>query len=358
MSAGAGTGGADSATLTAALASTEKYLPRLLASLASKQVLEGAELPSPAGWHFGPRIVGKVRDIFVDEGRGVVVLVATDRQSAFDRLLTAVPHKGAVLNLVSQWWFEHTRHIIDNAVLGCPQARVTVARKCSVFPVEFVMRGYITGSTSTSLWTNYAKGVRQYCGHQLPDGLLKNQKLAANLLTPTTKGEHDELISAEEIVASGRMSQADWDVCAAAAHALFAFGQQEAAKRGLILVDTKYEFGKTADGQILLIDEIHTPDSSRWWVADAYDACMAAGLAPQNVDKEFLRLWYKERCDPYTDSVLPTPPPELVAELARRYIMLYEMITGQRFVFPDEGADPQAGIVAAVHQWCAQQEKQ
>jgi phosphoribosylaminoimidazole-succinocarboxamide synthase len=191
----------------------------------------------------------------------------------------------------------------------------------------------LTGSTSTSIWKNYAAGVRLYCGHVLPDGLVKNQALPTTLLTPTTKEEeHDRLISASEIVSEGWMSQLDWDACSAAALALFARGQQVAAERGLILVDTKYEFGRcTETGLIRLIDEVHTPDSSRYWLAASYTARLSQGLEPENVDKEFLRLWFAEHCDPYHDETLPDAPRELVLELSRRYILLYEMITGQTF---------------------------
>lgn len=265
-----------------------------------------------------------------------LVLISTDRQSAFDRNLASIPFKGQVLNLTSQWWFEQSKDLVPNHILAVPHPNACVGKKCTVFPVEFVMRGYITGSTDTSLWTNYKRGVRQYCGHALPDGLKKNQKLAANLLTPTTKdATHDELISADEILASGRMSKEDWDLCASYSQALFAFGQRVAAERGLILVDTKYEFGKTEDGQIIIVDEIHTPDSSRYWVAETYEARMAQGLEPENIDKEFLRLWFKDRCDPYKDATLPEAPADLVNELSRRYIMLYECITGLDFAFPD-----------------------
>ena len=208
------------------------------------------------------------------------------------------------------------------------------------------MRGYVTGSTSTSLWTNYNKGVRQYCGHDLPDGLVKNQKLESNLLTPTTKDTvHDELISAEEIVSSGRMSQEDWDTCAAYSMNLFDFGQRIAAERGLILVDTKYEFGKDASGNIVVIDEIHTPDSSRAWIAGSYEDRMKEGKDPENIDKEFLRLWFREHCDPYKDEVLPEAPVELVNELSRRYIMLYELITGETFQFPPQDQEDDSTVL-------------
>ena len=279
---------------------------------------------------------GKVRDQYDLGDR--VVLVTTDRQSAFDRVLAAIPFKGQVLNLTSAWWFEQTAHIVPNHVLAVPDPNVTVARKCDVVPIEFVVRGYITGTTSTALWTVYKNGAREYCGHVFPEGLVKNQRLPANIVTPTTKEEdHDRPIGPREIVAEGWMTAADWEHCRDAALALFAFGQRQAAEHGLILVDTKYEMGRAADGRVLLIDEIHTPDSSRYWIADSYAARLAAGLEPENVDKEFLRLWFAEHCDPYHDAELPPAPDDLVIELSRRYIFLYEKITGQPFAFPDAG---------------------
>lgn len=279
----------------------------------------------------GIRRKGKVRDTY-DLGDKVLI-VTTDRQSAFDRILAAVPFKGQVLNQTSAWWMNETRHIVDNALLGLPDPNVALMKKCEVFPVEFVVRGFMTGSTDTSLWTHYKAGARTYCGHTFPDGLVKNQRLAANVVTPTTKAEtHDVPISAAGIVEQGLMSKQDFDQVAEAALALFNFGQAEAAKRGLLLVDTKYEFGKDADGNILLIDEIHTPDSSRYWIQSTYQQRFAAGQEPQNIDKEFLRLWFREHCDPYKDEVLPEAPAELVTELSRRYVYLYENITGQTFV--------------------------
>lgn len=278
--------------------------------------------------------IGKVRDRF--ESGNKVMLITTDRMSGFDRELCTVPFKGQVLNLTSAWWFRHTEHIIPNHVLAIPDANVTICSKCTTFPIEFVMRGYITGSTSTSLWTNYEKGVRKYCGIDLPEGLRKNQKLWENLITPTTKSDvHDELISPEDIVRRGFMSQEDWDYCSSKAKELFAFGQKVADEHGLILVDTKYEFGKDENGVIRLIDEIHTPDSSRYWISATYEDRFKAGENPDNIDKEFLRTWYKSHCDPYKDEVLPEAPADLVDELSRRYIQLYELITGEDFQFPD-----------------------
>jgi len=282
----------------------------------------------------GSKYPGKVRDTY-DLHDGRLLLLTTDRQSGFDRNLGAIPFKGQVLNRTSLSWFESTRHIVGNHVMVSPHANALIARKCRVLPIEMVVRGYLTGSTGTSIWTQYANGVRSYCGHALPEGMKKNEKLPANLVTPTTKEtEHDRPITAEEIVAEGWMTSAQWEFVSAKALELFAFGQKVAAQRGLMLVDTKYEFGVAEDGEILLIDEIHTPDSSRYWIAESYEERVSAGREPDMIDKEFFRLWFRERCDPYKDAVLPIPPPELIAELASRYIQLFEKITGTEFV-PD-----------------------
>lgn len=276
---------------------------------------------------------GKVRDIY--DGGDYLVLVTTDRQSAFDRILASIPFKGQVLNETSLWWFDKTQHITPNAVVSAPDKNVTIAKKCSVFPVEFVVRGFVTGSTDTSLWTVYNKGVRNYCGNVLPDGLVKNQKLPANILTPTTKAaDHDVPVTPHEIVKRGLMTQAEFDEASSKALSLFEFGQRIALEHGLLLVDTKYEFGKDSDGSIVLIDEVHTPDSSRYWIAHSYEKNFKEGLEPENVDKEFLRLWFKDHCNPYEDEVLPDAPEELVTELAWRYIFLYETITKSSFEIP------------------------
>ena len=206
-----------------------------------------------------------------------------------------------------------------------------------MFPIEFVVRGYITGSTSTSLWTVYNKGDREYCGNSLPEGLIKNQKLVANMLTPTTKEEHhDRPITPAEIVNENWMTKEDWEYCSNKALELFSFGQKKALEHGLILVDTKYEMGRTETGEIVLIDEIHTPDSSRYWIADTYEKQMEKKREPENIDKEFLRLWFMDNCDPYKDKTLPPAPSDLVTELSSRYIYLYETITGGLFPFPDK----------------------
>ncbi|ONI35259.1 hypothetical protein PRUPE_1G526100 [Prunus persica] len=276
---------------------------------------------------------GKVRDVY-DSG-DYLVMVTTDRQSAFDRILASIPFKGQVLNETSLWWFDKTQHITSNAVVLAPDENVTIAKKCSVFPVEFVVRGFVTGSTDTSLWTVYNNGVRNYCGNALPDGLAKSQKLPANILTPTTKAaDHDVPVTPDEIVECGLMTQAEYDEVSRKTLSLFEYGQRVALEHGLILVDTKYEFGKGKDGSILLIDEVHTPDSSRYWIAHTYEERFKNGLEPENVDKEFLRLWFKDHCNPYEDEVLPDAPEELVRELSWRYIFLYETITKSEFKLP------------------------
>lgn len=283
---------------------------------------------------YGKKYKGKVRDTY-DLG-DKLLLITTDRQSAFDRLLACVPYKGQVLNLTSAWWFKNTESIVPNHVIAIPDPNVVLAKKCTVFPIEFVVRGYITGTTSTSLWTQYQKGNRSYCGLSFPEALKKNQKLDAPVLTPTTKEtEHDRPISPAEIVAEQWMTQEDWDEASAYALRLFEHGMKVAAEHGLILVDTKYEFGRDQDGRIVLVDEIHTPDSSRYWLASSFAERFAAGLEPENIDKEFLRLWFVDHCDPYKDEVLPQAPQDLIVTLASRYIQLYEMITKQEFAFED-----------------------
>ena len=318
-----------------AIKSTEHYKDRIKVEL--HNTLTETSLPS------GDKRTGKVRDQYTLDNK--IALITTDRQSAFDRVLASIPFKGQVLNLTSAWWFEQTKSIINNHVIDVPDPNVTLAKKCNVFPIEFVVRGYITGSTSTALWTVYNNGDREYCGNVLPEGLVKNQKLDANMLTPTTKEEHhDRPIAPDEIVNEEWMTQENWDYCSQKALELFSFGQQKAAENGMILVDTKYEMGSDADGNIVLIDEIHTPDSSRYWIAESYDKRMAMGDEPQNIDKEFLRLWFVDNCDPYNDEILPDAPEELVMELSSRYIYLYETITGGLFPFPDAGKSIQDRI--------------
>nr|WP_162263941.1 phosphoribosylaminoimidazolesuccinocarboxamide synthase [Legionella shakespearei] len=299
---------------------------------------------------FGKRYKGKVRDTY-DLG-DKLILVTTDRQSAFDRLLASVPYKGQVLNLTSVWWFKNTESIVPNHLIAVPDPNVVIAKKCKVFPIEFVVRGYISGTTSTSLWTQYQKGVRDYCGLSFPEGLKKNQQLPEPILTPTTKEtEHDRPISPKEIVSEGWMTQADWDEASELALKLFRYGMEVAARHGLILVDTKYEFGRDANGRIVLVDEIHTPDSSRYWLAAGYQERFDAGKEPENIDKEFLRLWFVDHCDPYNDKVLPQAPDELIVTLASRYIQLYQTITKEPFVYEDKPGPVNQRIMNNIEQW-------
>lgn len=280
----------------------------------------------------GKKTTGKVRDIY-DLG-DKVILISTDRLSAFDRQIALIPNKGQVLNSVSAWWFQQSAHLVPNHLLAIPDPNVMIVRKCEVFPIEFVVRGYITGTTDTSLWKQYSQGVRNYCGIDFPEGLQKNQPLAQPVLTPTTKeAVHDRPISPAEIVKEGWMNQQDWDEASKLALKLYQFGVEQAQKHGLILVDTKYEFGRDAQGKIRVIDEIHTPDSSRYWLASSYQHRLAQNLEPENIDKEFLRLWFAKNCDPYAGD-LPEAPLELVLELSKRYCQLYELITNKQFDYP------------------------
>jgi phosphoribosylaminoimidazole-succinocarboxamide synthase len=233
---------------------------------------------------------------------------------------------------VSAFWFENTSHIVKNHVIEIPDPNVTVAKKCEVFPIEFVVRGYLTGSTDTSAWTQYSQGKRNICGNIVPDGMVKNQKFETPILTPTTKADdHDESISAEQIIDRGIIKEEIWKKLEDIVLKLFQYGTEVAGSHGLILVDTKYELGTDENGEIILIDEIHTPDSSRFWISETYKDRFAKKLEPENIDKEFLRLWFKDRCDPYNDPKLPKAPDDLIVELSSRYITLYELITGKDF---------------------------
>ena len=280
--------------------------------------------------NLGEKYVGKVRDVYIQSDK--VIMVSTDRYSAFDRNLALIPCKGQVLTQVSKFWFENTKDIIKNHVIDFPDPNVVVGKKCKVLPVEVVPRAYITGVTGTALWTLYQKGLRDFGDFTLPDGMHKNQKLDKVVLTPTTKHEeHDRPLSGKEIIDGGFMTKDQWEKVADISLKLFKRGQEIALQKGLILVDCKYEFGLNENNEIILIDEIHTPDSSRYWQAKTYEERIAKGLEPENFDKEFLRLWFKEHCDPYKDKVMPPAPPDLVAELSRRYIQIFEQITGTPF---------------------------
>lgn len=278
----------------------------------------------------GERKQGKVRDVYTQKDK--LILIATDRYSAFDRNLALIPFKGQVLNQVSRFWFEKTDNIVKNHVLDFPDPNVMAVKKCEVVPVEVIVRGYITGVTNTSLWTLYQKGERNFGGVTLPEGMKKNQKLGRPLITPTTKFEaHDRPLTREEIVNGEMVKESLWKQIEEVAIRLFLRGQEIALQRGLILVDTKYEFGTDSEGNLRLIDEIHTPDSSRYWQAKNYESRIAEGQEPENFDKEFLRIWFKEHCDPYKDEVLPEAPREMVVELSSRYIQIFEQLTGKTF---------------------------
>jgi len=291
------------------------------------------ELPNP--------YYGKVRDCY-DLPDNRRILISSDRISAFDRILAVIPFKGQVLTQTARFWFDHTADICPNHVLSYPDPNVVIGQKLTILPVEIVVRGYLAGTTGTSILTLYKKGQRAMYGHILPDGLRDNQALPAPIITPTSKafdGGHDEPLTAAEIVGQGLLSQAQWDHISAIALALFARGQEMAAKRGLILVDTKYEFGTDAAGNILLADEIHTPDSSRYWRADGYDDALANGTRPPSFDKDVIRSWVAARCDPYADPI-PEIPAEMIAATAQTYINAFEAITGQKFVPDTSGKTP------------------
>jgi len=281
---------------------------------------------------------GKVRENY-DLSDGRRILISTDRQSAFDQVLAAVPFKGQVLTETARFWFEATKDICANHVLDYPDPNVVIGRRLSMLPVEMVVRDYLTGSTDTAIWPMYRDGKRSVYGVNLPDGLKKNDKLPGTILTPTTKAEqggHDAPITPKEIVAQGLLSQKQWDEVAALSLAIFARGREIAAKNGLILVDTKFEFGLDEQGKIVLADEILTPDSSRYWKASNYAARHGAGAEPESLDKEFLRLWISSRCDPYKQPI-PEIPADTLVEFAQKYIALYETVTGKTFAAPSAG---------------------
>lgn len=279
----------------------------------------------------GKKYEGKVRDNYIKGDRRI--LIACDRLSAFDRVICLIPFKGQVLTQMAKFWFEKTKNIIDNHVLAYPDPNVMVARQCQPLPVEMVVRGYITGVTATSAWYHYERGVRDFCGNILPNGLKKNQKLEKPILTPSTKaehGNHDESVSREEILKRTNITPKEYDTLAEASLKLYESGVSVAAKQGIILVDTKYEFGKVQNGDIVLIDEIHTPDSSRFWFADDYEKRLSAGLEQKKIDKEYLREWLVENGF-RGEGLIPFIPDAIKAETARRYIEAFELITGQTF---------------------------
>ncbi len=303
-------------------------------SLLPKQLpftLRQTQLPG-----LGERYQGKVRDTYRKDDR--LTLITTDRLSAFDRVLTTIPFKGEILNRLATFWFEKTKHVVKNHLLDVPDPSVVVARRAQSFPIEFVVRGYITGS----LWRDYQKGTHGAYGVPFPQGLKKDQQLQEPVLTPSTKaavGEHDEPISEKELVARGLVTAKEWARAKELALALFAEGQRWCKTRGLILVDTKYEFGRVGE-EILLIDEIHTPDSSRYWIAEGYEARFSAGEEQRMLDKENLRQWLIKEKGFSGHGEAPVIPDDKRVEVAKIYASAYELITGQTL-------DVQVGDVSA-----------
>jgi phosphoribosylaminoimidazole-succinocarboxamide synthase len=275
---------------------------------------------------------GKVRDNYSGPD-GVRTIIVTDRISAFDHNVGTLPLKGQMLNYIAAWWFERTKHIAPNHVISVPDPNAMRVQECTPLPVEMVVRGYLTGTTSTSIWVHYQAGARSFCGYDLPNGMRRHQKLPEPLLTPSTKaahGDHDVSASRAEILKLTGMNPADFDAAAAMAMELFAFGQRVSAERGLILVDTKYEFGKTRDGRVVVIDEIHTPDSSRYWLAQSYEQRMRAGEDPESFDKDNVRRYLKEQG--FTgDGPVPVVPDEVRITASERYLGAVEALTGTAF---------------------------
>jgi phosphoribosylaminoimidazole-succinocarboxamide synthase len=315
--------------------SVEPYLDRVLAEVSFP------ELPN----HYK----GKVRDNYdLPDGRRIIV--ATDRLSAFDRILTSIPLKGQVLTQTARFWFEATGDICPNHVLAYPDPNVVICRRLTIMPVEIVVRDYLAGTTGTSIWPMYKAGKRKMYGIEFPDGMRENQKLPQTIVTPTTKAfdaGHDEPLAAAEIVERKILSRPQWDQLSHYALTLFARGREMAARRGLLLVDTKYEFGLDESGKIILADEIHTPDSSRYWFADSYEARVTAGQRPESFDKDFVRSWVTARCDPYKDPI-PEIPREMRLKTAAIYIDAFERITGRRFDWPDPSVAPMERIRKAL----------
>jgi phosphoribosylaminoimidazole-succinocarboxamide synthase len=276
---------------------------------------------------FGEKYEGKVRDNYVRNGERLII--TTDRLSAFDKNVTTIPFKSQILNASSNWWFEQTKNLVPNHLISVPDPAAVLAKNCEPLKCEFIVRSYVTGTTSTSLWTHYQKGERIFCGHKLPDNLKKNQKLDNPILTPSTKapkGESDISVSREELISMGNITEKDFDEAAEYALTLFEFGVKEAAKKGLILVDTKYEFGKDDKGNIVVMDEIHTPEGSRYWYKNSYENFLKTGEGPKSFDKEFIRLWLKSQN--YNGfGIPPIVPDDIKIEASKRYAEAFEKTT-------------------------------
>ena len=316
-------------------------MPALTRTLDHAQI---PELPNP--------YFGKVRDCYDLPGSATEgprrILISSDRISAFDRILASIPFKGQVLTQVARFWFDQTADICANHVISYPDPNVVIGQHLTILPVEIVVRGFLAGTTGTSILTQYRAGQRRMYGHRFPDGMRDHQALPAPIITPTTKafdGGHDEPLTADQIINTGLLTQPQWDEVSAKSLALFARGQKIAAERGLILCDTKYEFGLDADGNILIADEIHTPDSSRYWVATGYSQAFENGSRPPSFDKDVIRAWVAARCNPYEDA-LPDIPADMITATSQTYISAFEMITGSPFVPDMTGDTPLARIRA------------
>lgn len=296
----------------------------------------------------GHRYGGKVRDTYVSGEN--LILVTSDRISAFDVILgQAIPFKGQVLNQVAAFFFARTGDVVPNHVISVPDPNVTVAVRCEPVPVEFVVRGYLAGHA----WREYRSGRRDLCGQQLPEGLQQNSPFSEPILTPATKAleGHDEDISRAEILRRGILDAKTFELLEEYALALFERGSQIASDRGLVLVDTKYEFGRKPNGRFVVIDEVHTPDSSRYFYADTYEERLARDEPQRQLSKEFVREWLMERgFQGKPGQTLPDLPDEFRVEVARRYIELYEILTGRAFE-PDLHPDPERRVRAAIEPW-------
>ncbi len=292
------------------------------------QVLKTVNIPG-----LGKKHQGKVRDIYVKGDKRI--FITTDRQSAFDKVLGFIPFKGQVLTALSAFWFDKTKDIVQNHLISVPDPNVLLVKECKLIPIEMVVRGYITGVTGTSIWGSYENGERVIYGIKFPDGLKKNQKLAKFVITPTTKADkgHDERLTEKEILQKKIVSPKIWKQMKQVSLALFERGQKIADRAGIILVDTKYEFGLEKSGNLTLIDEIHTPDSSRYWVKATYKKRFFSGEEPESYDKEPLRIWFKEH-GYKGEGKPPKMPPEFLAKMSALYIGIYEKITGKKFI-PD-----------------------
>lgn len=296
----------------------------------------------------GEKYEGKVRDCYVDANARRRTIIVSDRLSAFDQIVGTIPFKGQVLNQIAQHWFEVTADIAPNHVVSVPDPNVMVGVECEPLRAEFVMRSYLTGVTPTSIWRAYERGDRTFCGHALAEGMRKNERLPQPILTPSTKaekGDRDVSVSKDELLAMGAVSPEHFERAEAIATALFARGQKLAAERGLILVDTKYEMGISPDGDIVVIDEIHTPDSSRYWFAEDYEARFARGDEPRSLDKELVRRHLAEVHGYRGDGQPPPLSDDIRVEAAARYIEIFELCTGRAFV-PDTAEDITARIAA------------